>query len=84
MEPLWLSQYPPGIPADIDIHEFASLTDVLLASCQRFDDLPAYSNMGTSMSYAELERSSRHFAAYLQKEEATWLPIIKALNIKAE
>jgi long-chain acyl-CoA synthetase len=67
MEPLWLSQYPPGIPADIDIHEFASLTDVLLASCQRFDDLPAYSNMGTSMSYAELERSSRHFAAYLQK-----------------
>ena len=67
MEPLWLSQYPPGIPADIDIHEFASLTDVLLASCQRFGDLPAYSNMGTSMSYAELERSSRHFAAYLQK-----------------
>ena len=63
IEPLWLSQYPPGIPADIDIHEFASLTDVLLASCQRFDDLPAYSNMGTSMSYAELERSSRHFAA---------------------
>ena len=67
MEPLWLSQYPPGIPADIDIHEFASLTDVLLASCQRFGDLPAYSNMGSSMSYAELERSSRHFAAYLQK-----------------
>jgi long-chain acyl-CoA synthetase len=67
MEPLWLSQYPPGIPADIDIHEFASLTDVLLVSCQRFDDLPAYSNMGTSMTYAELERASRHFAAYLQK-----------------
>lgn len=28
--------------------------------------------------------SPQDFAAYLQKEEATWLPIIKALNIKAE
>jgi long-chain acyl-CoA synthetase len=52
MEPIWLGQYPPGIPADIDIHEFASLTDVLLASCRRFDDRPAYSNMGASMTYA--------------------------------
>lgn len=28
--------------------------------------------------------SPQDFAAYLQKEESTWLPIIKALNIKAE
>jgi len=67
MERIWLSHYPPGIPADVDVHEFASLTDVLLRSCQRFSELPAYSNMGASMTYAALDRSSRDFAAYLQQ-----------------
>jgi hypothetical protein len=38
----WLVQYPAGIPAEIDIHQFASLKDVLAASCTRFADLPAY------------------------------------------
>lgn len=67
MERIWLSHYPPGIPAEVNVHEFSSLRDVLLRSCQRFGDLPAYSNMGASMTYAELDRGSRNFAAYLQK-----------------
>jgi len=67
MEAIWLKNYPPGIPAEVDVHEFASLRDVLLRSCQRFGELPAYSNMGASMTYAELDRASRDFAAYLQK-----------------
>ena len=66
MEAIWLKHYPPGIPAEVDVQEFASLRDMLLRSCQRFGDLPAYSNMGSSMTYAELDRSSRDFAAYLQ------------------
>ncbi|HUL64846.1 MAG TPA: AMP-binding protein [Burkholderiaceae bacterium] len=67
MEAIWLKHYPPGIPAEVDVHEFASLSDMLLRSCQRFGELPAYSNMGSSMTYAELDRSSRDFAAYLQR-----------------
>lgn len=67
MEPIWLSHYPAGIPAEVNLHEFASLRDLLLRGCERFGSLPAFSNMGTSMTYAELERSSRNFAAYLQK-----------------
>jgi len=67
MEGIWLSNYPPGIPAEVDVHEFASLKDLLLRSCRRFGSLPAYSNMGASITYAELDRSSRNFAAYLQK-----------------
>jgi len=67
MERIWLSRYPPGVPSEIDVDEFASLRDVLLRSCQRFGGLPAYSNMGASLTYAELDRSSRDFAAYLQK-----------------
>jgi len=67
MEGIWLSNYPPGIPAEVDVHEFASLKDLLLRSCRRFGSLPAYSNMGASITYAEIDRSSRNFAAYLQK-----------------
>ena len=63
----WLRQYPPGVPATVDTAAFASLVDVLQKSCTRFADRPAYSNMGASMSYAELERASRDFGAYLQQ-----------------
>jgi long-chain acyl-CoA synthetase len=66
MELTWLKHYPPGIPAEVDVNEFDSLADVLKRSCQRFAELPAYSNMGVAMSYAELDRHSRDFAAYLQ------------------
>jgi len=67
MEGIWLRNYPPGIPAEVDVYEFASLKDLLLRSCRRFGSLPAYSNMGASITYAELDQASRNFAAYLQK-----------------
>jgi long-chain acyl-CoA synthetase len=67
MQPIWLKNYPPGVPAEVDVHEFASLPAVLQRSCQRFADLPAYSNLGASITYAELDRLSSAFGAYLQK-----------------
>lgn len=67
MESIWLNSYPPGIPAEVDVFEFTSLRDMLQRSCQRFGDLPAYSNMGVSITYAQLDRLSRDFAGYLQK-----------------
>ena len=66
MEKVWLQNYPKDIPAEIDVDEFSSLNEVLRKSCERFADLPAYSNMGTSITYAELFEASRDFAAYLQ------------------
>jgi long-chain acyl-CoA synthetase len=67
MERIWLKQYPEGIPADIDVDAYASLKHVLEDSCRRFADLPAYGNMGVSISYRELDRATREFGAYLQK-----------------
>jgi long-chain acyl-CoA synthetase len=66
MDKLWLKNYPPGVAAEIDMKEFASLKDMLRHSCDRFADLPAYSNIGASLTYAELDQASRDFAAYLQ------------------
>jgi long-chain acyl-CoA synthetase len=63
----WLAQYPVGVPAEIDAHQFASLKDVLACGCARFADLPAYSSMGTVVTYRQLDEASRAFAAWLQK-----------------
>ncbi|MFP5466562.1 MAG: AMP-binding protein [Gammaproteobacteria bacterium] len=67
MDRPWIDQYPAGVPADIDVHRFASLKDVLASSCSRFADRPAYSSMNKVMSFRELDDASRAFAAWLQK-----------------
>ena len=67
MNKVWLKQYPEGIPADVDIDEYASLKEIVEHSCKRFGELPAYGNMGVSITYRELDRASREFGAYLQK-----------------
>ena len=61
MDRTWLKAYPPGVPAEIDVREFASLRDVLRSSFERFAPLPAYSNMGATMTYAQVDRSEPRF-----------------------
>lgn len=68
MEPVWLEHYPSGVPATVDTLRFTSLKDLLEQSCARFRTRPAFTNMGVSMSYAELDRRSRDFGAWLQHE----------------
>ncbi len=64
---IWLKQYPEGIPPDVNVEAYASLKEILEASCSRFAGLPAYGNMGVSITYRELDEMSRAFGAYLQK-----------------
>jgi long-chain acyl-CoA synthetase len=66
MERIWLKSYPPGVPADIDPYEYKSLVELFDTSIQKFGERPAYHSMGKSMSFAELERLSRDFGAWLQ------------------
>ena len=67
MEKIWLAHYPPGVPAEIDPGEYPSLKAIIEQSCERYADLPAYSNFGKSLSYRDLLKLSGHFGAYLQK-----------------
>jgi long-chain acyl-CoA synthetase len=62
----WLSAYPEGVPADIDTSAYASLVELMQDSFKRYGDRPAFNFMGRNMSYAELDRLSQVFAAYLQ------------------
>jgi long-chain acyl-CoA synthetase len=62
----WLKSYPPGMPAEIDLKAFSSVRDILEKSCQKFADKAAYSNLGVTLTYRDLDRLSRDFAAFLQ------------------
>ncbi|MGJ7545668.1 long-chain-fatty-acid--CoA ligase [Variovorax sp. LT1R16] len=62
----WLASYPPGVPADIDPSSYASLVGLMEESFSKYADRTAYSFMGKEVRYAEVDRRSRDFAAYLQ------------------
>ncbi|MFZ5558139.1 MAG: AMP-binding protein [Pseudomonadota bacterium] len=68
MEKIWLGEYTPGVPAEADLQQFQSIKHILETSCKRFADLPAYSSMGAILTYAELDRLSAAFGAYLQRD----------------
>ena len=66
MNKIWLKHYPAGIPVEIDADQFKSIPDLLEKLAVRFADKPAFHNLGSTVTYAELERRSRDFAAFLQ------------------
>mgnify|MGYP000108942774 CR=1 FL=1 len=67
MDPIWLKHYPQGVPAEINVHSFVSLKEMLEQCCEKFRTRPAFTNMGVSLSYDEIDRFSRDFGAYLQQ-----------------
>jgi long-chain acyl-CoA synthetase len=66
MERIWLKQYPPGVPADIEPTQYASLVDLLEESFAKFADRKAFICMDKSISYRDLDQMSLALASYLQ------------------
>ena len=67
MDKIWLKNYPAGMPHEIDADQFMSIADMFEKTVARFADRPACHNLGCTISYAELDRLSRDFAAFLQR-----------------
>ena len=63
---VWLQSYPAGMPAEIAASPFPSLNELIEDITQRFRDLPAFNNLGHTLSFGAVDRMSRDFAAYLQ------------------
>jgi len=68
MEKIWLKNYPPGVPAEIDVDAINSVGELFDASVRAHGDRRAFISgaTGTAITYRELDRHSRDFAAYLQ------------------
>jgi len=63
---IWLDHYPRGVPAEIDVNEYASAREVFEESCRKFATRPAFSCMGRSITFADLDALSSTFGAWLQ------------------
>ena len=69
MEKVWLEKsYPPGVPFEIDADKYASLVDMFNKYAGIYADRTAFINMGSEITYRELEAQAKAFAAYLQHE----------------
>ncbi len=64
----WLDNYPEGVPEEIDLNEYQSIPAVFEATLAKYSTNIAFSNLGKSLTYAELDRLSRDFAGYLLGE----------------
>jgi long-chain acyl-CoA synthetase len=61
----WLSAYPPGIPAELDIDGLGTLVDLFDECMTRSAARPALESFGARISYAALGASSEAVAAWL-------------------
>jgi len=68
VEKIWLKSYPEGVPAEIERPAYKSVLDMIEYSVGEYSDQPAYTNMGTTLTFGELDRLSQQFACYLQKK----------------
>jgi long-chain acyl-CoA synthetase len=66
MDRIWLKHYPPGVPAEVDTLQYRSIGELFETNTATYRDRPAYTNMGRTISFGDLERLSRAFGAWLQ------------------
>jgi long-chain acyl-CoA synthetase len=66
LDRIWLKNYPAGVPANIAVGEITSLKAFFETAFAKYGPLPAFTNMGTTLNYTQLDQLSRGFAAWLQ------------------
>ena len=62
----WFKFYPESVPKHVDVNAYESVVGLFDESVQKYGGSVAYECMGKQLSFIELERLSRIFAAYLQ------------------
>ena len=91
-EQFYQDKYPAGIPREIDLNKYKNMVDVFEQAVKKYGDRPAFSAVGATLTYKDLDTQSRNFAAWLQNKtdlkpgdrmgQAVWLKVIaKAFEI---
>ncbi len=68
MERVWVKNYQEGVPTEIDLTIYASISDMMQQAFRAYATLPAFHNMGKTLTFAELEHKANAFAGYLQND----------------
>jgi long-chain acyl-CoA synthetase len=64
----WLKNYPAGVPAEIDPNQYSSLVQLLDEAFKKYSNLPAYTCMGATLTYRQLDENSAAIGAWLQSK----------------
>ncbi len=64
----WLTNYPKNINHRVDTSQYNSLTEMLTEAVDTYKNNVAYQNFGAKLSFSDVEKLSRNFAAYLQHQ----------------
>ncbi|MHA7924552.1 MAG: AMP-binding protein [Marinobacter sp.] len=67
-EQFYQDKYPAGVPREVDLNKYKSMVDVFEQSVKKFADRPAFSAVGATLTYRDLDTQSRNFAAWLQNK----------------
>ena len=66
MDRYWLKNYPPEVPADIDVTQYHSLLELMAESFRKYAQRDAFIFMDHALTYADVDRLSAAFGAWLQ------------------
>jgi long-chain acyl-CoA synthetase len=68
MTKIWHKGYDAGVPYEINPNEYSSINDVLEVGFTKFKKNPAFHNMGTTLTYEQIDVMSQKFASFLQND----------------
>jgi len=67
VDKIWLKSYPEHVPAELPAAPFRSVRELFEHAFDTWPERPAYTSMGTTLTYRELDEQSMKFACYLQQ-----------------
>lgn len=62
----WLKHYPKNVPANIDPDKYPNLLSMFNEAFEKYRYQPAFTCMGKTLTYDDIDKYSHQFAAYLQ------------------
>jgi len=64
----WLQSYPPGVPADVDVAQYRSLTELLEESFRKYASRRVAMCMDSAITFRQLDEMSASLGAWLQSQ----------------
>ncbi|GAA3553901.1 MULTISPECIES: AMP-binding protein [Marinobacter] len=65
-EQFYQDKYPGGVPREVDLDKYQNMIEVFEQAVKKYSDRPAFSAVGVTLTYRDLDTQSRNFAAWLQ------------------
>ncbi|NQY65606.1 MAG: AMP-binding protein [Alteromonadaceae bacterium] len=64
----WFKNYPDNVAHEVDTHYYDSMLDLFNQSVVKYKKTTAFSNFERELSFNDVDRLSKDFAAYLQTQ----------------